>query len=297
LDNKNTKPLLAYLAVSFIWGSTYIAIRVGVMDLPPLLFASSRVLIAGIILAIFAKLKGYSFPSNFKDIGKISTVGLLMLLGGGGLIVTASQWVDAGIASIVVATVPLMMALIEALFLKQVKIGVLGIIGLFIGFGGVVYLSMGDMGSSATSTKGVLFLLLASLSWSAGSIYSKSITTKNSMITTISIQMLAGGIGLLILGLILGEAKLFIPTLNSMLSLLYLVTFGSIIAYSCYIYVLKQWSAAKAGTYAYINPIVAVLLGGIVLGEQITYKVIISLAIILAGVLLVQRSKAKNIAS
>ncbi|MCK5128469.1 MAG: EamA family transporter [Clostridiales bacterium] len=291
----NTKALLAYLAVCFFWGSTYIAMKIGVKDLPPLLFSSSRLLIAGSIMLIYAKIKGLPFPKGIGETAKISLVGFLMLTGGMGLFVTSAQWLDAGVASIMVASVPLMMASIEVFILKEKKISALGVIGLLIGFGGIVFLSMGVNGIGNANIKGVFFILSACLFWSIGSVYSKRVKTESALVTNIAIQMLAGGFVLLIIGLSLGEASRFVLTMNSALAIIYLVIFGSIIGYSAYIYVLKAWPIAKAGTYAYINPVIAVLLGALILGESITYKVVISLIIILTGVLLVQKSKIEKI--
>lgn len=295
MENRNLKAVFAYLAVCFFWGSTYIAIRIGVKDLPPMLFASIRFIIAGSIMFVFTKIKRFSFPDNFKETAKLSLVGLILIIGGNGLLVIAEQWIHSGIASLIVATIPLNMTIIEIFILKQKKIGLMGIIGLILGFGGVIFLSISGGISSNINIKGVILLLLASLSWSIGSIYSKTIKTKCSMAANISIQMLAGGLGLLIIGLISGEASQFKLTLDSSISLLYLIFFGSIIGYSCYIYVLSKWSASKVGTYAYINPIVAVILGAVILHEPITYNIIISLVIIILGVILVHQSKMKKI--
>ena len=294
--SKNTKTILAYLSVCFFWGSTYIAIRIGVEDLPPMLFAGIRLFPAGCIMLVYAKAKGLRFPSRFTDIGKISLMGILMLTGGTGLLVTAEQWVDAGVASIVVAAIPLMMVVIEAFIFKEIKIGAGGIIGLIVGFGGVAFLSLGSQGAASISTKGVLFLLAASVFWASGSVYSKTVRVECALTASIGIQMLAGGLGNLIIGTALGEIPSFRLTPDSSLALIYLMFFGSIVGYSSYVYVLKNWPISKAGTYAYVNPIVAVVLGALVLGEAVTYKVVIALVIILSGVILVQKSKAKSAA-
>jgi len=292
--SNNTKTFLAYLSVCFFWGSTYIAIRIGVRDLPPMLFAGIRLFIAGSIMLIYAKARGFKFPKRIKDISKISLIGLFMLTGGTGLLVTAEQWVDAGVASIVVACIPLMMVFIEAFILKKRKIGIGGVVGLFVGFGGVVFLSLGSQAAMSVSTKGILVLLGASIFWSVGSVYSKTVHVECALVASIGIQMLVGGIGNLAIGAALGEISAFKLTLNSSLSIIYLVFFGSIVGYSSYIYVLKMWPISKASTYAYVNPIVAVVLGALILGETITYKVVIALVIILSGVILVQRSKSKD---
>lgn len=294
MKNDNKKALWAYLAVCFFWGSTYLAIKIGVKDFPPFMFAGIRFIIAGSLTMMYSKLKGYSFPDNKSNIAKISVVGLLMLLGGNGLVVFAEQWVHSGIASLLVATVPLFMAIIEIFILKHKKMDYKGFIGLALGFGGVGYLALADSGVGVIDFKGTLLLLIASLSWSIGSVYSKTIKSNGSIISNIGIQMLAGGIGLSTVGSILGEVSRIHFTRNSTLALLYLIVFGSIIGYSCYIYVLAKWPASKAGTYAYVNPVVAVVLGAIILNEPFTMSVIISMIIIMAGVFIVQRAKVED---
>lgn len=289
-----TKTILAYLAVCFFWGSTYIAIRIGVRDFPPMLFAGIRIFIAGSIMLAFAKIRGLKFPKTIKETWKISLIGLFMLTGGTGLLVTAEQWVDASIASIVVAGIPLMMVIIESIFTKSRKINLVTIVGLLLGFTGVVFLALGNGSVSAISTKGILVLLAASLFWSIGSVYSKNVKIECALTVSIGIQMLIAGVGNILIGGVLGEFSRLAPSMDSILALVYLVFFGSIIGYSSYIYVLKMWPITKASTYAYINPIVAIILGSLILKESITLKSIIALAIILSGVILVQRFKSKK---
>lgn len=294
--NENRKVLLAYICVCFFWGSTYLAIRVGVQDSPPLLFAGIRFIISGALMLTYTKLKGYQLPTDKKDIMNISIVGLLLLLGGNGLVVTAEQWVSSGIASLIVATVPLCMAVIELFFLRNIKMDFKCIAGLILGFGGVCFLMLGDSSIGAVEMKGLIMLLIASLSWAAGSVYSKKVKFRGYIFGNIGLQMLAGGVGLTIAALFKGEFAAVHFTRNSLLAILYLIVFGSIIGYSCYIYILQKWPAAKAGTYAYINPIVAIFLGALLLGEKITLSVVISMVIIIMGIVLVQSSKAEYVA-
>jgi len=291
---ENRKALLAYLAVCFFWGSTYLAIRIGVQDSPPLVFAGIRFIIAGSLMLGYCKLKGYTLPSERADIVNMAIVGLLMLLGGNGLVVYAEQWVSSGIASLIIATVPLFMAVIEFFFLRNVKMDFKSISGLLLGFGGVAYLMIGDA-AAVIDLKGLVTLMLASIFWAAGSVHSKGIKFKGHIFANIGTQMLAGGIGLTIASLVKGEFAELHFTLNSLLAILYLIVFGSIVGYSCYIYILQKWTAAKAGTYAYVNPIVAIMLGALLLGEPITLPVLISMAIVILGIVLVQSSKSEYI--
>lgn len=289
--NDDRKTILAYLCVCIFWGSTYLAIRIGVSAFPPALFAGIRFLLAGSLIIAFAKLKGLKFPENTVDLKRISFVGLLLLAGGNGLLVWVSQWVHSGTASLFVATTPLYMAILEMLLPNREKLPSKGWIGLLIGFSGVILLVFTNSGTAAIDLKGIILLLCGPLLWSIGSIYSKSFKASGSLLVNIGIQMLSGGLLLTIIGLGLGEAQRLSLTIKGVGALIYLTLFGSIIGYSCFIYILQKWPAAKAGTYAYVNPPVAVLLGTLVLNEPFTIQIILSSFIILTGVFLVQTSR------
>ncbi|MFZ5351295.1 MAG: EamA family transporter [Bacillota bacterium] len=293
MNRDNTKVLLAYLAVCIIWGSTYLAIRIGVEDFPPFLFAGIRFLTAGSIMFVYAKLRKLDFPTDKKEIAKISIVGLLLLLCGNGLVVYAEQWVHSGIASLIIASIPLYMALIDLFIFKGSRLQLRGWLGLIIGFCGVGWLVMADDLSGAIDALGAILLLIACFCWALGSVFSKTFKKHGSIISQIAIEMLAGGAGLAIVGLIRGELSSISFTAKSTGALLYLIVFGSIIAYSSYVYILQKWPAAKAGTYAYINPVIAVVLGALILDEKLSISVVFSTVIILAGVFIVQKSKLK----
>lgn len=283
----------AYLSVCIFWGSTYLAIRIGVQELPPLLFAGIRFLVAGSVILGFASLKGLPYPTRLQDLKAFSVVGLLLLFGGNGLVVMAEQWVHSGITSLMVATVPLFMAMIEYLFIRQERLAWKGWLGLAVGFAGVGVLVMADDLVEAVNPLGAMLLILACLSWAGGSVYSKTLKPTGSVVTHIGIQMLAGGAALTLTGLLLGEGARFRLSATGIGAMIYLIIFGSLIGYSAYIYLLQKWPAAKAGTYAYVNPVIAVLLGALVLGEPLTPSVAVATAVILVGVLLVQTSKVR----
>lgn len=293
--NHEKKAILAYLAVCIIWGSTYLAIRIGVTVMPPLLFAGIRFVIAGLILVSFSYFTKKEFPKNKIDYTRQIIVGLFLLLGGNGLVVVAEQWVASNMAALIIAVVPLFIALIELFVSKSPKIDWKGWLGLFIGFLGVALLVGNGQKSNDTINLYAMFLLIgASFLWACGSIYSKSFANSGDMLPNIGVQMLAGGIGQLTIGLLMGEASHFTFPLQAMGAMLYLIIFGSILGYTSYIYLLDVWPASKAGTYAYINPIVAVILGFLVLGEKVNGTMLISAAVILLGVFLVQTSNTKH---
>lgn len=283
--------LAAYLAVCIFWGSTYLAIRIGVQDFPPMLFAGFRFLIAGGVILGYAAMKGYAFPTRLQDYKDFGIVGLFLLLGGNGLVVYAEQWVHSGITALLVATMPLFMALIEFFVSKDQRISARGWIGLFIGFGGVCWLVFSKELMGAVDPAGAAMLLLACFLWAAGSVYAKKVKATGSVVSHIGIQMLAGGVSLTTIGLITGELAHLQLTSRGLGSMAYLIVFGSIIGYSSFIYLLGKWPAARVGTYAYVNPVVAVLLGAVILHESLSATVGVATVIILSGVLLVQTDK------
>jgi len=292
--NDESKVIAAYIAVCILWGSTYLAIRIGVSAFPPELFAGIRFFIAGGLMLLYARIKGLEFPTGAASIRNQSIVGLFLLLGGNGLVVWAEQYIHSGVASLLVATVPLFMAVIELFIPGRPRIDFKGWLGLLIGFSGVAMLVLSNSGGGSINVMGAAALLAGSFLWSIGSVYSKGFTPTGSVVANIGVQMLAGGIGLLIVGVLLGELPEVSLSSKGIGAMLYLIVFGSWVGYSSYIYVLQKWPAAKAGTYAYVNPPVAVLLGALILGEPFTLTVFVSTIVILSGVLLVQISKTKN---
>ncbi|KJR49063.1 Permease of the drug/metabolite transporter (DMT) superfamily [Desulfosporosinus sp. I2] len=294
VKREDSMVILAYIAVCIIWGSTYLAIRIGVSDLPPELFAGIRFLIAGSLVTLFAYFRGNKFPQSFVDIRRQAIVGCFLLLGGNGIVVWAEQWVYSGATALLMAIGPLFNAILELILPNGPRLGVKGWVGLLLGFSGVALLVLTGSDANIIDISGGILIVIASFSWSLGSVYSKTFTPTGSTITNIGIQMLAGGIGLTIVGLLMGEATEIHLTSKGIGAMAYLVLFGSIIGYSSFIYLLQKWPASKAGTYAYVNPVVGVFLGAVILGEPVSGYVFVSAAIILGGVFLVQLSKTKR---
>lgn len=289
--NEKNKTMIAYILVCLLWGSTYLAIRIGVAEIPPMIFAGIRFLIAGALMLAYAFLKGVKVPRRPMDIAKISIVGLFLLLGGNGCVVFAETWVSSGMTSLLVSTVPLFMMLIEIAMRINTKNGLKTWIGILIGFGGVAALVYSNSSVGSLNMKGAFVLLFGASMWACGSVYSKTIKVEGGVVAHIAIQMLAGGIGLFAAGAFTGEISKVHITMSGLGALSYLIVFGSIVGYSCYIYILKKWPAAKAGTYAYVNPVVAVFLGVIILNEPISISIVISALVVLFGVVLVQSSE------
>ena len=289
--------LLAYLSVCLIWGSTYLAIRVGVQDWPPAVFAASRFLFAGFAMLAFAKLKGYPLPDR-RGITNLAIVGLFLLVGGNFLVVWAEKTIPSGLAALIIAVVPLFMSSIDSFVPKGARLPLLGWIGILIGFAGVFILvspSIGLTEGEHLDPFGIAGLVTASLLWSVGSVYSKHHPVDTNIFINSSVQNLAAGIVLAIVGLTSGEVSLVRYTPSGMFALLYLSVFGSIIGYTSYAYLIRHVAPAKASTYAYVNPVVAIFLGWLILAEPLDARTIIAAIVILGGVGIVQISKMKRV--
>ena len=284
--------LTAFAAVYLVWGSTYLAIRFAVETLPPLLMAGARFLLAGAILLAWARLREPDVRPTRADwrAGLIS--GALLLLGGNGLVVWAEQRVPSGIAALLVAVVPLWMVLLDWLRPGGRRPHALVFGGLGLGLLGLVLLVGPDSlhGQGEVSASGALVLVLASLSWAAGSLYTKHAATGSSALNASATQMIAGGLCLVGVAAMVGELgtmDLGHASSRSILGFFYLVTFGSLVGYTAYVYLLAHTTAARASTYAYVNPVVAVLLGWALANEPVTSRTLLAAAVILGAVAII----------
>jgi len=289
--------LLAYLSVFIVWGSTYLAIRIGVHDLPPAFLAGVRFLVSGFLMLTYARFTNRHIPSSSRDIRILSIVGILLLVGGNGLVVWAEQWVHSGLAALIVATVPLFMSSVDSLVPGGNKLSRMGWIGITIGFGGVALLvspSLGYGEGERIYPLGIAGLVCAAFLWSLGSVYSNRRKVAGDIFAVTGIEMLAGGAVLMGIAIVSGELGRVQFTTNGTLALIYLILFGSIVGFTSYAYLLRHVPAAKASTYAYVNPGVAVFLGFLILDEPITLQTILAMVVILAGVALVQMARMKR---
>ena len=287
--------ILSYLIVCIVWGSTYLAIRIGVTDMPFLVFAGVRFFSAGSIILLASKIAGWKFPDQLDDYKTIAFAGIMLLFISNGLVCWAEQWIDSGLTALLLAATPLFMALIEVVVPRDQRIGRLGWVGLLVGFLGVVYLFSPHLNLEGQTLPAMLAVLGASLNWAIASIYLKRRIVSGSMMPNVGIQMFAAGALFLFVAAFFGGISLEDASTDGIAALLYLIFIGSILAYTAFNYMLKALPAAKAGTYAYINPVVAVILGYLILNEVVTTQTIIAALIILGGVVLVQVSKVKII--
>ena len=291
------KVLVAYLSVFIVWGSTYLAIRIGVKDIPPALLAGMRFLVSGAILLAAGRIWNKPFPAHAAGWRHLAVIGIFLLVGGNGLVVWSEQWVPSGLAALIVAGVPLFMSSIDSVIPGGHKLSGLGWFGILVGFGGVVVLVSPSLGMAAgeqINLGGILGLVGASFFWSVGSIYSKRNPVGGDIFVNTGIEMLAGGAVLTALGCATGEWGEIRWTESGMLAVVYLIVFGSIIGFTAYTYLLRHVPAAKASTYAYVNPIVAVILGALILGEAVDIRTIIATAVILGGVAIVQLARMRS---
>jgi drug/metabolite transporter (DMT)-like permease len=291
-----TKVWIALLALYIVWGSTYLAIRFAVETIPPFLHASMRFLISGAILYIWRRAAGDPPPSlgNWKS---TAIVGAALLLGGNGLVAWAEQTVPSGIAALMIATSPFWLTLFEALRAGGTKPTWQAILGLVIGFGGV-FLLIGPAeitgGGQSIDRFGSILLLLAPFFWSLGSIYARGADMPKSTLLSTGMQMLTGAVALFLVSLIKGELTDFNPALVSMrswLGLLYLITFGSLVGFVSYGWLLHNASVSLTSTYAYVNPVVAVLLGSLFADEILNGRILVAAAIIIGSVVLINSAR------
>ncbi len=284
---------LAFAAIYLIWGSTYLAIRFAVETLPPFLMAGVRFALAGAILYLWARLRGEERPTA-AHWRATAILGGLLLLGGNGLVSWAEIRVPSGPAALLVSTIPLFVVLFEWLGPRSIRVGrptKLVTLGIVAGLMGIVLLAgPGDLLGERIDPLGALALVVAALSWSFGSTISRRLPQPGSPILGTAMQMLAGGGLLLAAGTGLGELSRLDPaavSIGSLAALGYLIVFGSLIAFTAYVYLLQKVAVAKVATYAYVNPVVALVLGWALAGEALTPRTLLASTVILGAVILI----------
>jgi len=294
------KALVAYFLVCTLWGSTYLAIRIGVGHLPPFLFAGVRFFLAGLILGGIVLALGLRLPSRARDWRTLAITGVFLLCGANALLVWAEQYIASGIASVFVAIMPLWAAFFDAVIPGGKtpltwRVGV----GLIIGFlGSALLAGITPHELASADLRGPLACTFGSACWALGSVYWKRHpTTDVSPYAAAAAQMAIAGALLCVFGLAIGEAPRFRLDATGLGAMAYLIVFGSIVGYTAFGYALKHASATIVGTYAYVNPVVAVLLGWLILSEPITGRMLAAMALILGSVLWIQLAARPRAAS
>jgi len=292
------KVLLAYAIIYFVWGSTYLAIRVGVLEMPPLLMAAIRFLTAGLLLYGWTVWRGERTPSA-RQWASISLLAFLIFAVDYGLVFWAEQRVPSGVTAIMMATISAFMALAEIAFLRTQRLTLRLSVALLIGLAGVAVLVSRslDLGGAPIDTLGAGALLVGAVAWAVAAVFARTQPLPDSKFLSSGAQMLVGGAMLALASFALGEFKDFHPLAVSAaawFSLIYLIVPGSIIAFTAYVWLLHRESPTRVGTYAYVNPVVAVLVGYFVGGEALGARTLLGALFVLVSVVMITTAKSKK---
>lgn len=290
------KTLLAFAIIYLVWGTTFLAIRVGVQEIPPFLMAALRFVIAGGVLYGWTLAQGERSPTARQWMAACA-VSIFIFVFDYGLLFWAEQRVPSGVAAVVLALIPLFMALSEITFLRTQTLTARLTLALLTGIGGVAVLMSRSLNLSGApiDRRGALALIVASMSWSFGSVLTRKLELPSSKAMSSGAQMLAGGIFLSIAAAALGEFRDFHPSdvsRGAWLALLYLIVFGSIIGFTAYVWLIHHESPTKVATYAYVNPVVAVVVGYFLGGEPLGLRTILGTLCVLTSVVVITRTRA-----
>jgi drug/metabolite transporter (DMT)-like permease len=299
-DRPTWKTLLAFAIIYFVWGSTFLAIRVGVHEVPPLLFAAMRFLAAGIVLYIWTVARGEASPTRRQWLSAC-ILALLIFVFDYGLLFWAEIRVPSGIAAVMMATIPAFIALSEVVFLRTQRLTARLAFALLVGIAGVAVLvsrslNLGSLilGGAPIDTIGAVALIVASLSWSVAAVLNRKLDLPESKVMSAGAQMLAGGVMLTLAAAGFGEFHNFHPSTISRgawLALLYLIVAGSIVGFTAYVWLIHHESPTKVGTYAYVNPVVAVLVGYFLGGEALGIRTVLGTICVLISVVVITTAR------
>lgn len=286
--------LLAFAIIYVVWGSTYLAIKFAIETMPPFLMAGVRFILAGIILFAFMRSRDRT-PLTRAHWISTALIGVLMLLGGNGLVCWAEQTVPSGMAALMIATMPMWFAVLDWLVFRGPRPSARIAAGIVIGLVGMyVLIGSSQLEGERVELRGAIGLLAACVFWTLGSLWSRRASLPKSSFTTTAMQMIAGGVSLLLVGLALGEASrvtVSALTTKSVLALGYLTVFGSLAALSAYVWLLKVSTPTRVSTYAYVNPLIAVLLGASLANEALSARVWVAVGVILSAVVLINTAR------
>jgi drug/metabolite transporter (DMT)-like permease len=289
--SSKTLLIAAFATIYIVWGSTYLAIRVAVETLPPFLLAAMRFTTAGTVMFLWLWARGTPVPDK-KQTFHAAIAGVLLLLGGNGLVVWAEQTVSSSLTALLVAVTPVWFVLLDWMRPHGTRPVIHTVLGMMLGFAGVALLVTGHNLSGATLSQnpwGIIALILAGICWASGSLWARYNAKPKSPWMNSALQMTCGGISLAAVSLVRGEPVHFHiqqVSAHSWLALLYLTVFGSLIAFSAYVFLLRASTPARVATYAYVNPMIAVILGKLILEEPFGVRALWASAIILAGVVI-----------
>lgn len=292
------KTLLAFAIIYFVWGSTFLAIRIGVREVPPFLLAAFRFFIAGLVLYLWMLAHRERSPRPREWLSVFVLATLIFVLDYG-LLFWAEQRVPSGIAAVMMATIPVFMALSEIILLRTQRLTIRLALALLLGIAGVAVLVSRalNLGGAPIDRSGAVALMVASISWSLASALSRKLPLPSSKVMSSGVQMLVGGLLLAVAAAALGEFRDFRPSAVSQaawLSLLYLIVAGSIVGFTAYVWLIHHESPTRVGTYAYVNPVVAVLLGHFLGGEALGLRTVLGTAFVLISVVVITTARANK---
>jgi drug/metabolite transporter (DMT)-like permease len=292
------KIVLAFAIIYLVWGSTYLAIRIGVREIPPFLMAGMRFTTAGLLLLAWARINGIRLPT-LREWRDASILGTLMFLIDYACLFWAEQRVPSGVSAVILAAIPVCITLLEILVLRSQRLTVRLAVGLSVGVIGVAVLMnpATSLGEAPLDRRGVIALIVSCWGWSIGTVVAGRLKLPAAKSMSSAAQMLSGGIQLLLLAAVAGEFSIFSPrsiSSSAWFSLGYLIVAGSIVAFTAYVWLLHYESPTRVGTYAYVNPVVAVILGAALGGEVIGRRTVLGTVLILLGVVAVTTAKARQ---
>jgi len=289
--------ILAFAAIYIIWGSTYLGIRIAIESMPPFLMAAARFLLAGGVLLAFLKFRGAQWPTA-RQWWINSVIGTFLLLGGNGLVAWAEQFVPSGITAVLIGISPLFFVLTEWAWPGGSRPTATTMVALLLGFGGVAWLAAPweDSVNGGLHAGGLIAILCACISWSFGSIYSRHAKHGLDPFLASALQMLGGGVALTVAAGLHGDfARYDFATITARAwwAFAYLVAIGSLVGFSTFVWLMKHSTPARVSTYAYVNPVVAVFLGWLILSEPITTRTLIASGVIVAAVAIITTEKSR----
>ena len=291
-DRPPRSAYFAWISVCLVWGTTYLAIRVALETFPPALLGGIRFTVAGIVLALVLAARGVPLPP-LASWPALAVMGVLMISVGNGLVVWGEQWVPSGIAAVIVAALPFSTAVVEAFLPDGERVNARTVTGMSIGFAGILVLVWPDLFAS-TAGRSMFALaaggiLLAEFGWALGSSYAKRQPKESNPFVASALQMFFGGLLMVIVGTVRGEWSMLSFTTRTVVAEVYLIVFGSFAGYAAYIYALKHLPLSTVSLYAFVNPIIAVLLGTLILDEPFGLRIVGASALVLAGVAVVRQ--------
>lgn len=293
LKRKNLLAALCYFNICFIWGTNNLVTRIGVSTMSPLQFSGIRFLTAGIVLSLIAVLKKDHVKFTHDEYKRLFFIGAVMFFLTNGCVVYGNKLVDSGIVTVLLSTIPIFTTLLGIIFFRNEKPGISTIFGLVFGFLGIMIVALWGNGNIKLNPVGIIITLAASALWSFGSIYSQNMVISGSAITQTAVEALFASVLLLGSAIVTRNFSFSTITKEAIFPILYLAVMDSAVGFLSYGFLLKTWPISKVCTYAYINPIVALALGYLILDEKLTPAKVVGMLVIIVSVMLIQKDKKK----